>query len=106
MRIFFAVVLFLSCGSPIAAQRLSLLSQELPPNYVPDAATARCIAEAVWLPIYGENVYQNRPYTAVLVADSVWRVEGTLPKGCTKGGVPYIEIRKSDGRIIVVDHGK
>lgn len=76
-----------------------------PPSYVPNAATAQRIAEAVWLPIYGQHIYRNRPFTAVLVGDSVWQVAGTMPKGYD-GGVPCAEIRKRDGRVLEVYHGK
>ena len=63
-------------------------------DYVPNAETAIKIAEAVWLPIYGKGICGDKPF-----------VEGTLAKDA-KGGVPYIEIQKSDGRILVVTHGK
>ena len=72
---------------------------------MPNAATAQRIAEAVWLPIYGKKIYLSWPFTAVLVGDSVWQVAGTLPKGYD-GGVPYAEIRKRDGRVLAVSHGK
>jgi hypothetical protein len=74
-------------------------------DFVPDQETACKIAEAIWLPIYGEKVQNFKPYEAVLKDGTVWIVEGTLPKG-TKGGTPYIEINKKDCRILEVTHGK
>ena len=33
-------------------------------NYVPDKITAIKIAEAVWLPIYGNSIYEKKPFVA------------------------------------------
>jgi hypothetical protein len=74
-------------------------------DYVPDEATAVKIAEAIWLPVYGKSIYDDKPFTATLKNSDVWIVEGTPGKGL-KGGVPYIEIQKSDCKILVVTHGK
>ena len=75
-------------------------------DYVPDTATAIKIAEAIWLPIYGEKMYSERPYTAHLdKARNVWTVFGALPEGYL-GGVAVIEIRKHDCRVLKVYQGK
>lgn len=74
-------------------------------GYVPDEITAIRIAEAVWLPIYGDAIYKNRPFFARLVDDKVWIVEGTLESGML-GGVPYAEIQKKDGKILIVTHSQ
>jgi len=73
-------------------------------GFVPDAKTAIKIAEAVWIPIYGQNIYKEKPYT-VRLKKGVWSVEGSLP-GESKGGVAFILIQKSDGKILKVIHGK
>ena len=73
--------------------------------YVPDSLSAIKIAEIIWLPIFGRNVLKEKPYRAILINDSIWVVEGTLKKG-SKGGVAYIEIQKSDCKILTVTHGK
>ena len=73
-------------------------------GFVPDDTTAIKIAEAVWLPIYGNIIYSKKPFKAVL-KKGVWIVEGTLPRNY-QGGVPYIEIQKKDGKILKVIHGK
>ncbi len=79
-------------------------------GYVPDAETAKKIAEAVWLPIYGDSVLHQKPYTATLVKKGIWRVHGNLAKqqgGLTNmGGTAEIEINKQDGKILRVSHGK
>lgn len=73
---------------------------------MPDSKTAIKIAVAVWEPIYGEkHIAGEKPYTARLVNNSVWIVEGSLPKQYT-GGVAIVEIAKEDGRILRVSHGK
>jgi hypothetical protein len=74
-------------------------------NFVPNKQTAKKIAVAVWVPIYGNSIYFKRPYKTRLVNDEIWIVEGSLPFFAI-GGVPYIEIRKSDGKIISVSHSK
>ena len=73
-------------------------------GFVPNAETAIKIAEAIWLPIYGEQVLDKKPYKTILV-DDTWHVYGSLPENA-KGGVPLIEIRKSDCKILKVTHGK
>jgi len=73
-------------------------------GFVPDEQTAIKIAEAIWLPIYGTLIYNNKPFHARL-KDDVWIVEGSLPRGMV-GGVPLAEISKSDGRVLRVMHGK
>ena len=75
-------------------------------GYVPDQQTAERIAEAVLMPIYGEqSIASERPFTARL-KDGIWTVVGTMPAGYTRGGVALVEILKSDGRILRVTHGR
>jgi hypothetical protein len=71
-------------------------------GYVPDSLTAIKIAEAIWVPIYGENIYEYLPFEAVLINDSIWIVSGTVHT--TKGGSPFAEIKKKNGMIINVYH--
>jgi len=78
----------------------------LPDNgCVPDENTAKRIAEAVWLSVYGDAINQRKPFRAELLGDSVWAVAGSLPENML-GGVPYIELRKEDARILGIGHGK
>lgn len=77
-------------------------------GFVPDRATAVKIAEAILVPIYGEQVLKQRPFKATLSRDR-WIVEGTFhqAKGeVLSGGVALIEIKQSTGEILQVIHGK
>ncbi|HTF16620.1 MAG TPA: YbbC/YhhH family protein [Chryseolinea sp.] len=65
--------------------------------------TACSIAEAVWLQTYGDIIYHSTPFVATL-KDSVWIVKGTLH--AERGGTPYMELSKKDGRILKVVHYK
>ena len=74
-------------------------------GFVPDAQTAIKIAEAVFIPIYGEeNIKNERPFRATL-KNGIWIVTGTLP-GETLGGSAVASIAKDTGRIIGVGHYK
>ena len=73
---------------------------------VPNEETAIKIAEAVWLPIYGDNIYSKQPFKAEYKEkEKCWYVSGTLPPN-TLGGVPEIKINKADGKILYIYHGK
>jgi len=56
------------------------------------------------IPIYGPEIELERPYEATL-RDGLWLVKGRLPAGAA-GGVFDIRIRKADGAILYVDHGR
>lgn len=76
-----------------------------PKGFVPDAATAVRVSEAVLTPVYGdEQVSRERPMTAVLHGE-VWTVQGHLPHGVV-GGVAQVQISKIDARIIRMSHGR
>lgn len=81
------------------------LSSTTQKDIVPDEKTAIKIAEAVWLPRFGKDIYKKKPFKATLENDSIWHVEGTLPKGY-RGGVPEAIISKKDGRVIRIFHGR
>lgn len=76
-------------------------------GFVPDAATAVKIGEAVLTPVYGERVVASeRPFKAILKG-SVWVVEGTLHcdgAPICPGGVAVVKISKSSGRILHMAH--
>ncbi len=75
-------------------------------GYVPNAATAVAIAEAVLSPIYGQaETVAERPYRAIL-DNGVWTVRGTVPcpSGGCGGGTGVVWISKDDGRIVRVYH--
>ena len=92
----------ISCGSD---PKPLLTSWKIEDGYVPNEASAKKIAEVVWVNVYGADVINNeRPFKARLVSNKVWIVEGTLKSQI--GGVAYIEIQKCDGKILKVIHGK
>lgn len=70
-------------------------------GYVSNELTAARIAEAVWVSIYGEKIYNQKPYRVNLIKDSIWVVNGSVPTG-GYGENAYIEIRKKDGKILQV----
>ena len=75
-------------------------------GFVPNGETAIKIAEAIWIPIYGNKIEKRKPYIADYHEEGgYWEVYGTLPEN-TRGGVPEIKISKTDGRILYVNHGK
>lgn len=75
-------------------------------GYVSTEKTAVEIAEAVWVSIYGNEIYKNRPFEVALdMEKQCWYVKGTLPPN-TLGGVPEIIISKSTGEILYVSHSK
>lgn len=72
-------------------------------GYVPNEETAIKIAEAIWLPIYGNEIYRYKPFKARLSMDKkYWQISGTVH--ALKGGSPYAKIRKSDCKILEVTH--
>jgi len=73
-------------------------------GYVPDEKTAIKIAEAIWLPIYGEGIYKKKPFVAKLQGE-IWVIQGSLPSHML-GGVPTAEISKKTGEILRVSHDK
>jgi len=100
-------ILFALTGGPfvLAAQQGAPHSYVPDSGFVPDPATAIRIAEAVWIPIYGQvQIERERPFRAVL-KDGVWTVTGSLPAGRV-GGVAVAQIGRRDGRILRVSHGQ
>jgi len=54
---------------------------------------------------YGDIIETELPLRAKLVGDSVWIVEGTLPKNYL-GGTVYIEISKQNKSVVKITHFK
>ena len=73
-------------------------------SFVPDKETAARIAEAVWLPIYGKIIEEEKPFK-VSLSNDVWIVHGTLPPNVS-GGTARAEISKTSGCILRVTHGR
>lgn len=62
-------------------------------------------AEKRWLEIYGTSINSKKPFTAKLINDTIWIIEGTLSKR-ESGGVPYAEINAKNCEFIKITHGK
>jgi hypothetical protein len=109
MKTITAIFLTLGIGLAIGATKAedNYVQED---GYVPSEDVAIKIAVAVWEPIYGaDKIAKEKPFHATL-ADGVWTVKGSFPKGALakgmKGGVALAKISKADGRIIRVIHGK
>lgn len=73
---------------------------------VQDVETAKEKAESIWIELYGDEVKEKKPYIVSFdELNEVWLVQGSLPKN-KFGGVPYILIQKSDGKVLAVWHDK
>ena len=93
-------------GTSLGAQQPPKHNFKPVQGYVPDAATAIKIAVAVWEPIYGvKQIAKQKPFIAVL-ANGVWKVNGSMPKQLILGGVAEAEISKDDGKILRISHGR
>ena len=79
-------------------------SQARHDDYIKDSKTAIALAEIFWLPVYGERIYDSLPFNASLKGN-VWIVSGSIAAGHL-GGVPYIEVRKYDGKVLKMTHFK
>jgi len=98
------IVSFILIILTMNAQETSSFSDLEKDGYVPNAETAVKVAEAIWLPIYGDKIYNNKPFKATLRNNEVWVVEGTLHN--QRGGIPYAEIQKKDCKVLRVIHSK
>ena len=101
-RLFTIVVLTCFFTNVCLAGRHSVVRSE---GFVPNAATAIKIAEAVWEPIYGVGDRKAHQPTTAHLEEDTWIVQGSLPAGA-RGGVAIAEIRKTDGCILRISHGK
>ncbi|MBK8342114.1 MAG: hypothetical protein IPL12_01605 [Bacteroidetes bacterium] len=81
------------------------IKQETHKDCVPDEQTAIKIAEAVWYPLYGDDIYDEKPYNVIL-EDGFWIVTGSLPDSTWYGGTAYIKFKKSDCQVVNVYHTK
>ena len=103
-----AMVLILCCSvSRSVGQARGLPPTAIKNGVVPDAKTAIKIADAVLVPIYGEDqIASERPFRAELV-DGRWLITGTLHGGTfVFGGVAHVKISKSTGQIEELWHSK
>ena len=98
MLIIFAVM-FLALFS-FALITISV-SQALPDEgFVPDGKTAVKIAESVWLPVYGADIYNHQPFKAELIKGKYWKVYGTGNAQDRK--CPFVLIQRKNCMIIKI----
>ena len=72
---------------------------------MPNKETAIKVAEIILVPIYGEDILKKKPFSARLINNKIWRVEGTTDLDKI-GGVPIVEIQKCNCKILSVSHTK
>ena len=92
---------------PMVAVALGYEEHSVKPEagFIPNQVTATRVAEAILIPIYGqEQIESERPFSAQL-NENTWKVEGHLAPG-VDGGVAEVWLDKRDGRILRVSHGK
>ena len=104
-------LMFLAAAQQQKTAKLGKRGYRPPSGYVPDAVTAVKIAEAVLVPVYGEQkIVSERPFKATLDGN-VWTVEGTLHCGSDKeemcfGGTATVKLSKNDARVLFMIHYK
>ena len=73
---------------------------------VENANMAYTIANTILSNIYGSNQIKNEyPLKITLLNNRFWVIEGSLSKGET-GGTAIIVIKKDDGQVQYINHGK
>ncbi len=99
----FVLAVNVSCAQLKANESKTIPEQKA--GIVKTPETAIKIAEVLWFSIYGEKIYNSKPFKAKLIKDDeIWYVEGTL--NTDKGGVPFMEIQRKDCKILKFGHGK
>jgi len=74
-------------------------------DIIPDAQTAIKVAEAILLPIYGENsIAKEQPFKAELSGET-WTIKGSMSPN-REGGVAIVTLSKVNGQILSICHGK
>ena len=76
-----------------------------PKGFVPDEATAIRVAEAILIPIYGQEQIDNEKPLRATLEKGVWTVGGSLKEGYA-GGVAVVKLRQKDACVLYVMHGK
>lgn len=95
-----------SCRSTSKTDEINISIADSKDFVVSNDETARKIAEAIWLPIYGKDiVLSQKPYKVTLQGDTLWIVEGVLNKKVL-GGALLIEIKAKNCEVIKVIHTK
>lgn len=60
--------------------------------------------DTIWLNLFGEKIKDEKPYKVFYdEQNDIWLVKSSLPRGWI-GGVVYILMQKSDGKILAIWH--
>ncbi|ANH83183.1 hypothetical protein A8C56_21330 [Niabella ginsenosidivorans] len=102
MVLFACGIINLNCGNHPDKNQKLVNSDSL---NVLEKAKVISIAEDIAIKKYGAIIKGELPLKAQLIGDSIWIVEGSLPKG-SDGGTVYIELRRSDHKIVRITHSK
>ena len=74
-------------------------------DLINDEKTAIKIAKVIWFSVYGDRIYTSKPFKAKLIKNNtVWFIEGTL--NYDYGGVPFMELRSKDCKVLRFGHSK
>ena len=95
-------------AQPALGNEAPLSSHSYTPTqgFVPDEATAVRIAEAVSFPVYGEESIKREEPFRVTLEDDIWTIEGKpLPRDVV-GGIVFLQIAKTDARVMRMTHGR
>ena len=66
---------------------------------------AYTIADCVLSNIYGRSTMdKEKPYRITLLEDRYWVIEGTM--NTSEGGTAHLMIKKENGQIVEISHGK
>lgn len=105
-----AIVVVLACTFSFAQDlALGVPKSFVPKNgFVPTATVAVTVAEAVLIPVYGQQqIASERPFKAEL-SGGVWDVTGALhcvpPDSPCPGGTAQVKISKRTGEIVFMTH--
>lgn len=104
---FFSVIIFLGfCILNCNSNTQKNGTKELPKtNTDIEKEKVLKLGERIAFQEYGDVIKNELPLRAKLVGDSLWILEGTLPKGSV-GGTVYIEMRKNDNKVLKITHYK
>lgn len=111
IKVVITVVLLVAAACLCIGQSLGLGQPKsfIPKDgFVPTAAVAEAIAEAVLIPVYGkQQIDSERPLKAKL-SGNVWDVNGTVacnpPGSICPGGAAEVKISKRTGEILFMTH--
>ncbi len=88
----------------LSASDYSKTKRYVPKNgLIPTAKVAFQVAETILINIYGKEIIDEEKPFSINLENDIWIIEGHIEDDI-KGGVAYMEIRKSDGQILKVIH--